>query len=543
MAADGYFSAQEGYLARPPDYDGVSYLVSARTPLLLLRSLHARAALHDLITSISPLWVSALTTQQLILGDGTWQAFSVRFWAVALLLLLVYWIVSKRATRALAIAAVVLTTLLPLVSAGVRAGSWELWSGQANYYEHWYLDDLRPDFFTLVLVLWSVAALAEHMQAPRLSAYLVSAAFAAAAVLAKSSTAPVALLAWAAVLGASWFWNRHHRRATRMTLLAAIFLAVLLIPWAFFGGGLLTVVTYLREITAFRSAYASSGGLLGGFTYFLVRIPTQLGQLEAWVVIAGALLLTLLLLRRRLRPPEAIYASMVPLFYIIFSLPPSKNPIIGEWISLPIWIFFWAGAARVVSMRWSVRLGRASSTVLAAVGTYTLVVYALAAFALASWPANEQRSNAQLLAVTADVARELGHQVSVNQCFAYAPGPGWPASLIQTLMDADGNAPASNAIDVDPTKTTVSEYVLAATTCKAVIAYREDIAQVAQVFFAPPVRQPYLRAVAEWVRSPISGYTLDRTWQFSDLAPSGPHTLGRYQGVSLTVDLYVRSSP
>ena len=99
------------------------------------------------------------------------------------------------------------------------------------------------------------------------------------------------------------------------------------------------------------------------------------------------------------------------------------------------------------------------------------------------------------------------------------------------------------AVDVDPTKTTVSEYVLAATTCKAVIAYREDIAQVAQVFFAPPVRQPYLRAVAEWVRSPISGYTLDRTWQFSGLAPSGPHTLGRYQGVSLTVDLYVRSSP
>ena len=28
-----------------------------------------------------------------------------------------------------------------------------------------------------------------------------------------------------------------------------------------------------------------------------------------------------------------------------------------------------------------------------------------------------------------------------------------------------------------------------------------------------------------------------------DLAPSGPHTLGRYQGVSLTVDLYVRISP
>ena len=63
---------------------------------------------------------------------------------------------------------------------------------------------------------------------------------------------------------------------------------------------------------------------------------------------------------------------------------------------------------------------------------------------------------------------------------------------------------------------------------------------MAQQFIAYPVRQPYLRAVAEWVRSPISGYTLDRSWQFTDLASNGPHTLGRYEGLTLTVDLYVR---
>jgi hypothetical protein len=73
------------------------------------------------------------------------------------------------------------------------------------------------------------------------------------------------------------------------------------------------------------------------------------------------------------------------------------------------------------------------------------------------------------------------------------------------------------------------------------MAYREDIADVAQVFFAPTIRQPYLRAVAQWVRGPFSGYALDRTWRFTDLAPSGPHTLGRYQGVSLTLDLYLRT--
>src|SRR4029077_6447533 len=98
------------------------------------------------------------------------------------------------------------------------------------------------------------------------------------------------------------------------------------------------------------------------------------------------------------------------------------------------------------------------------------------------------------------------------------------------------------AIDVDPTKTTVRDYVATASRCMAVMVYREDIADVARVFFAPPVRQPYLRAVANWVRSPGSGYALDRSWRFSNLAPRDPHTLGHYEGVSVTVDLYLRSS-
>jgi hypothetical protein len=540
VAIDTWFSLQEGYLSRPPDYDGVSYLLYARTPYLLFQSLHLKTAFHELFIGISPLWVSALTAQQLIFGDGTWQAFTARFWPVALLLILIYWIVSRRATRSLAFGAVIVTALLPLVSAGVRASSWEFLSGQANYLEHWYLDDLRPDFFTAVLVLWSVAAIAEHTQSPRRSAYLVSAVFAAAAVLAKTSTAPVALVAWAMALGLNWLWNRRSQEATRMTLLAAIFLTVLLIPWAVFGGGVLTVQMYLGEITAFRSAYASPGGLIGGLTFFPARIPSQLGQVEAWAVIAGVLVLAIALLRRRLGRSEMTYAALVLLFYVVFTLPPSKSTQIGEWISLSVWIFFWAGAARVAAARWPEPMRRASPAMLGAVAAYTLIVYALGAIALINWPLSEQRSNAQLSTVTADVARELGRHLTAGQCFGYVPGPGWPNSLTYLLMDANGNAPGSTSTDIDTSKTTVGDYVASTSRCAAVLAYREDIAQVAPVFFAPAVRQPYLRAVAQWVRSPGSGYALDRTWRFTDLAPSAPHTLGHYQGVSLTVDLYLR---
>ena len=160
-------------------------------------------------------------------------------------------------------------------------------------------------------------------------------------------------------------------------------------------------------------------------------------------------------------------------------------------------------------------------------------------FALAGWPLNEHRANAQLLTVTSELAHELSSHIGPGRCFTYAPGPGLPASLEVLSTNSDGASPLSTQIDVDPAWST-SQYVRAATTCPAAVVYREDITQVAKAFFCPPVRQPYLRALAEWVRGPLSGYHLQRSWRLDDLPPVSPHTLGRYEGVSLTVDLYLR---
>ena len=542
VAIDGYFSAQEGYLARAPEYDGVGYMVFAKTTYLVLHALHLKTALGHL-NNIAPLWTAVLTFHYLVLGDGWWQAFSTRFWPVALLLGLVYWIVRRRGTRSLAIAAVGLTALLPLVSAGVRSSSWEFLSGQANYYENWYLDDLRPDLLAAVLVLWSIALLAEDNQATRLASYLVSAGFVAAAVLVKPSTAPVSLLAWVAALTVSWFWNRRRQGTSRRTALAAGLVGILLFPWAILAGGLGNTAQYLYEgAVTYRDTYGTNLGFPTSFTYYLLRIPTQLGHIEAWPVIVVSLLMAVALLRRQLGRPEWIYAGTVALLFVVFTIPANKNPFVGEWISLSLWVFFLAATARFASSRWPAVVRSASPPALAVLTAYILIVYVLGAFALTSWPANERRSNEQLLAVTQDVAHELGRHISADQCFAYAPGPGWPASIQYLLMDANGNMPASTPTEVAPNSTTTSNYVDLAKNCPAVIAYREDITKVAEIFYAPPVRQPYLRAVAEWVRSPDSGYALDRTWQLSDLAPSGPHQLGQYQGVSLTLDLYVRTS-
>lgn len=542
VAIDSYFSAQEGYLSRAPDYDGVSYLGTARAVYHLLLSLHVRTALSELNRSIAPLWIAALAFQQLTFGDGTWQAFTAKFWAMAPLLTMTYWIVRARAHRSLAIAAVGLTALLPLASAAIRASSWEFITGQANYGMFWGLDDPRPDFFAIVLVLGSIVPLAEHYRAPRRSTYVVSAAFAAAAVLAKPSTAPLGLLAWGLTLGVIWLRNRGRPGITGLTALAIGAVTVLLVPWAVRGGVAETVSRYYVTAVTYRATYSPSLSLPVIVTYYLAQIPTQLGPIEAWAVIAGSAVLTFTLLRRELNLPEWIYAGLVMLLYASFTVLSNKNVNVGVWVTLPLWIFFLAGGSRLLTTRWPNTVKRASPYVLAAIATYVLGVYAVGAVALANWPANEQRSNAQLLAVTTDLAHELGHFVSASQCFAYAPGPGWPASIEYLMTGPLGTAPYSTPVDVDPS-TKISDYVLAASACPAVISYREDISQVAQVFSAPLLRQPYLRAVADWVRTPDSGYSLDRSWQFSDVAPAGPHTLGRYQGVTLTVDLFVRRQP
>jgi hypothetical protein len=554
VAVDAWFSAQEGYLSRAPDYDGVSYLGTARSVAHLLIGLHPRAALSELNSSLAPLWIAAMAFQQLILGDGTWQAFTARFWAVAPLLVLVYWIVRTRSTRSVAMAAVGLTAVLPVVSAAVRASSLEYFSGQANYGEIWSLEDLRPDFFSIVMVLCSIAPLVEHHRAPRRSTYVVSAAFAAAAVLAKPSTAPLSLLAWGLALVMVWFWNRKQPSALRLTALGLAVLAVLLGPWAIKGGVSETVSRYYEISVTYHVTYNLGLGLLDTVTYYAVRLPEQLGVIEFWAIIAGSIVAAVALLRGRLERAEWLYGGLFVLYWASFTAISNKNTLVGFWIALPLWIFFVAGMSRTLRTTLSPTpraerregLGPADRSPagrggfgLGAAAAYLLVVYALGAFAIASWPPNEQRSNAQLLSVTTEIAHEMGRYVTSDQCFAYAPGPGWPASIEYYMTDANGKAPGSTPVDVDPSMT-VADYVTLAGRCPAVLAYREDITQVAQQFIAYPVRQPYLRAVAAWVRSPGSGYTLDRSWQFTDLASNGPHSLGHYQGLKLTVDLYVR---
>jgi hypothetical protein len=327
-----------------------------------------------------------------------------------------------------------------------------------------------------------------------------------------------------------------------MTAEAVGLLVVLLLPWALVGNGVVGLIERLREGSVqYSGAYFPKMSLVESVTYYLVRLPYQLGQVETPFVIVGSLFLAVMLLRRRLDRSELMYAGLAAFFYLAFSIPSNKNPNIGEWISLSVWIFFVSGGSRLVTARWPEKVRRASPALLGAVGVWVLLAYILGLVGLSSWPNNERRANVQELAVTADVAHHLGSRISVNDCFTYAPGPGWPGSIEYLLLDSSGRAPFNSPIDVDPTRTSTTYYLLVARSCRAILVYREDIAQVARVYFAPTVRQPYLQALSDWVRGPYSGYVLDKSWRLYDLPPLAPHTLGRYQGVNLTVDLYLRA--
>lgn len=538
VAIDALFSAQEGYLARPPYYDGAGYMFFARSDYELILGLHVRTAFHQFLHAITPGWNAVIALQYFAFGPGSWQAFTVRFWPVALLLVLVYSIVRKRTQRSIALAATALTALLPMVSAGVRSSSLEYLTGFSNYLENWYLDDLRPDLFAIALILCAVAILAEHVDTPNRQSYIASAVLAATAVLTKPSTSPLLLLVWTGALAVVWFVNRGRAGSTRDASLAAALLAVLLAPWATLGGGITNVITYLYEASVtYGSVYNTTENIVERFWYFAVRIPTDLGLIEGSLTIAATAVVTIALARRMLGPAELIYGAVALAFFVTFSVTTTRNTHIPEWTSMALWIYAWAGVARLAS-RWRWPRASLEPALVGAVALYTLLVYCVGIFALVHWPANEHASAVQLSAVTNQIAGEMGHRIAASDCFVSSPGPGWPASIQFLLVDSRGEAPGT--IGIDPS-VPPAYYVQAAKSCAAVLTFREDVSIVAQAFSALPPYQPYYRAVDFWVRNDPA-YARVRSWSFSDLPPYDPHPLGHYKGLSLTVDLFVRGA-
>ncbi len=533
-AVDIFFSGQIGLLSHPPTYDGVSYVVNAKSLFYQVRQFrfdlsHVHASLGLLnvlisrfLLSYASLWHALMVLSFLLLGEGEWQAYTVRFWPIFLLLLLVLWVVRRRGRRNVVLAAVTFTSLLPTISVGLRASVWEHFAGIVVYLIgrdvglEWYLADLRPDLLFSVLLLWTVVPLIESVRKLGRRVWLISGACAGLAVLVKSSMSPLLFFAGAVTVLYVLIVNRRRIRLTVLTSLWGLLpFAILVVPWIRIGGADLAFQYLYMALTAQRAVYSDPNAtLLSEAFYYWKFFPLHMGNVEAWVILGIGLAVSMLSLRRRTERKDSRiigYLGVSTTLYICSSAVPNKNYFAGLPYYLLLWVFSWTAIASLTKIR--PRRDRIVPLLLMLI----LCIYAGSCvfagfYSLQNWPADRRLAAQQNRQIVQEIAKDLRSFLTNNDLFMWAPCYGFPGSLQYYAMDKEGGYPKWVWIDFGKSPEKVIQESVS--TCKVIFAYEEDIDEVAKIMYFHPLARPYFRAIAEWVKQPNSSYTPVKTYCF-----------------------------
>lgn len=541
-AVDIHFSRQLGLLAYPPYYDGIYYMLEAKSTFygLSVLGLDLPSLTHRLAENRFPFYQALMMLSFLLLGEGEWQAYTVRFWPTFLLLLLMLWLIRRRAGTCLALVAALFTALLPTISVGLRSSGWEYLTGRVIFGWEWYLADLRPDLLFAVLLLWSVVPLIEHVKNPNRRTWLVSGGCAGLAVLTKASASPVLLLAWGLAIAYVLISNRQYLLVVLLkSLWGFASLAVLLTPWALAGGARYTVDFLYQLLTVHRSTYSNpQATFVSEAIYYWNLFSFHMGHVEGWVLLGAGLLLSLATLWKKWGGRDNrlfAFLGISAALYTLASATPTKNYFIGLPYFLLLWLFSWAAVVPFLK-----RLAQRSRVM---IGVLVLVFSLYAAtvvgggfYALQQWPAEERLGGPENRKATQQLAADLGAVLTTDDCFMWIPAYGYPATLQYYMMDAKGQY-ARGAGFQPVTAPPPDEFIReTAIHCNAILVYAEDIEKVSRFRFSliSAAERPYLRAIADWVRRPDSSYSLLRTYRLLDwVSPVGP---------GLTVELYVKQS-
>lgn len=553
-AVDIYLSTQLGLLSYPPNYDGISYVVGAKSHFyhLLRWLLHPRWLVHAAGLSRVTLWQALMVLSFLVLGEGEWQAFTARFWPAFLLLLLVVWVVRRRGGSRAAWVAVVFTSLLPTISVGLRSSAWEYFTKRANFGWEWYLADLRPDLLFAVLLLWTVVPLVEHVRTLDARTLLVSGSCAGLAVLAKPSASPMLLLAWGLAAAYVVLVNRR-RPSFRISacLWALLPFGILVFPWAFAGGARLVAGYLYSGLTAQRVLYANPHAtFLSEALYYWKLFPYHMGRVEGWAILAGGLGLYIASLCKRTARRDIrmlAYLGLSAALYGLVSATPNKNYFVGLPYYLLLWVFAWAVLGPILGA-WTNR-SRVGAWILVCVSCiYGGAMVAGGVYAVRNWPAEQRRAGPEDREVTRRIAKDLRAVLTDDDTFMWVPAYGYPGALQYYMMDTNGEFPQAIWCErppFPPPDQTIRQYV---SRMKAILVYKEDPTQVARFHYSPAVTWPYLRAIAEWVKRPGSSHRLVRTYHLSVRSPplgerplriTWPRHGDRDRG-GLTIQLYVK---
>lgn len=502
-------SPKVGLLSFPPMYDGVAYVVDAKSAFYRLLS-SPRAALEipygEGTVYLTPLWDLLIFLSFTVLGEGEWQATATRFWPVFLLLLLVLWVSRRHGSYKTAVVPLLLTALLPTISASLRTGVSEYFAPTILMFAptttQAYIADLRPDLLSSVLMLWAVVPLFEHLENPDKRTWLVSSTAAGLCVLAKSSTLLLGLCAWGIAIAHAFISNRSQFLATfRSAVWGLIPFSLLVGPWVILGGANVALAYFLSNVFSPLWWTNSHPTFVSEATYYWQLFPLHFGYFESWILVALGLAATLASLVRFgiLRCREMLgYLIIAIALYGLVSASLDKNYFLGLPFMLILWILTWRSLCPYLK-EWFAHRKKFIVALLFLSIYVTVNVFAgfSGAYGL---PAYEQRYMAENRNTVRNIAADMRLFLNNSDCFMYAPAYGFPATLQYYMMDKDGGYPRLLFIYISVTpEEFIQQYV---SKCKVVLVFQQDIQEVIKYFPVQHISgyfilQPYWSVISQ----------------------------------------------
>ena len=541
LANDLLLSARLGLLANPTLSDGLAYLLQTEVALADMEKLKAADYLNQRLTVAvspialtwframpaarlfaehAPIWSMLIALQYQILGTGEWQAHTARFWATALLLLLMFVLVRRYSTAALAWVAVLITSTLPVISTSARSATYEFFvAKRVNFGQEWFLADLRPDFSVSVALLLMIVAFFEWRARPnRWTAILLGGAFGLAALL-KPTVLSVLPVALGALTAYAWLWRRSHPLPPVRQFVAAAAVGFgCLVPWIV-AGGLEHTITYVVVNSTVLAGIWEGTGITQGVDplYYWHYFGSMMGS-DAWIVLGlGLAALAVRRWRRESGLMEITGFAVVGLALAAYmSVTPHKTWPVGPAIYLPLWAAAWCALApSAASALKRIRLD--PNVLVAGAGLYCVLLVVGAWYAYARWPAYGRDTGPTNRHTTTEISGQLNSLLSPGEYLLSMEMWGYPGvfrlghpdrwlyqytSHNMFLESQDGTSPEALADEVLGAPQTIKV---------ALLVDLNGVSEMPHVNTAP-VARPYFDAFVRWVKARNSPFVLARTY-------------------------------
>jgi hypothetical protein len=506
VIVDIYFSMSRGLLANPPVQDGITYMIGAKITFLNLYSFFQSPILFlkNNFVIYSPFEKLLMIIHFFLFGEGEVQAYSVRFWPIFLLLLLVIWVIRKRSNLTVALVAMIFTAFLPTISVGLRATISEFLTGQTLQY---YLSDLRPDLLFVVLILWMSISLIENVYDLDIFTFLVSGFFLSFAILTKPSGILITLVVWVLSMGFVFLINRNKiKKILSISVFNLLPFMIIVVPWILLGG-IEWVYIYLTSNYGSPLYTTVNSSLLAEITYYWGLFPQHMGYIEGGgILFLGICILIYLLVKKGFKSLDLriiAYLGISGILFLGVVILPNENYFLGLPYYLFLWIFSWIMISSLFVVFWK-NMDALMKILIGIVIIYSVLLVSGGFFALHELSITHPSYGYVDRDVTIEIAKDLKDSLTKNDSYEWVPLFGYPVTLEYYMADSDGNYP--NAFFGD--NQTLEE-------CKAVLIYR-DVQTYKIKAYAPNVTYPFWYDIYEQVHSQNSSFVLTKTYTTSD---------------------------